>query len=67
VPLSRSEFLASLIEAVPETQPVVEEHLVDMDSELQLHLLMADLRRLAIATFEQGDVELLNLGTFYPR
>jgi hypothetical protein len=42
VPLSRSEFLASLLETVPEAQPVVEEHLVDMGGELLLHLLMAD-------------------------
>jgi len=59
VALSASEFLASLTEAVPEAQPVVEEHLADQAGELLLHLLMGDLRRLAITTFEQGDADLL--------
>ncbi len=37
---------------------MVDEHLRDQDGELLLHLLVADLRRFAIATFESGDEDL---------
>lgn len=59
MPLSGSEFVASLAAAVPETEPLVAEHLLDQEGELLLHLLMADLRRLAVATFEHGEADLL--------
>ncbi len=58
VPLSRTAFVASLIEAAPEVQPVVDENLRDQDGQLLLHLLVADVRRFSIATFESGDEDL---------
>jgi hypothetical protein len=59
MPISEPQFVASVVAAVPEAQQVVEKHLVDQEGELLLHLLMADLMRLAIASFEQGDADLL--------
>ena len=38
---------------------MVEEHVADQGGELLLHLLMGDLRRLAIAAFDRGDGDLL--------
>lgn len=46
---------ADLIERVaalgPRVRPIVEEHLATYDGEVLLHVLMADLRRWAVATF----------------
>jgi hypothetical protein len=47
-------FVDLLTERVPEAVPTVREHLADNDGDLLLHLLLADLRRLAVAWFDQG-------------
>jgi hypothetical protein len=57
--MTQSDFVASLVAAVPDTQPIVDEHLRDYDGSVLLHLLVADVRRFAIASFEQGETERL--------
>lgn len=49
-------FVDLVVARVPEAVPTVREHLADNDGELLLHLLMADLRRLAVNWFDQGSV-----------
>ena len=51
--------MASLLAACPETQPIVDEHLADFEEDTLLHLLIADVRRFAIASFEAGDAGVL--------
>ena len=52
------DFLDALATDVPETRPVVDEHVEDNDG-LLLHLLTADLRRYAIRTFDAGQTDVL--------
>jgi hypothetical protein len=54
--MTKEHFLSALASEVPETQPIVREHLKDHD-ELLLHLLTADLRRYAIEAFRSGRSE----------
>ncbi|HUF97653.1 MAG TPA: hypothetical protein VMM60_05940 [Ilumatobacter sp.] len=54
--VSSNAFLAELSSAVPESQELVAEHLA-FHEELLLHLLIADLRRMAIAMFEQDELD----------
>lgn len=56
MPVSPHGFLEDLLREVPEAEVVVEDHLAYYD-ELLLHLLVADIRRLAIAMFERGQSE----------
>ena len=56
--ISSQEFLAELSFSVPESQELVAEHL-DYHEGLLLHVLMADLRRMAIAMFESGEYDSL--------
>lgn len=49
--VTTSEFVTALAARVPETNAAVNEHLVDHEGELLLHLAMGDLRRLAIDWF----------------
>jgi hypothetical protein len=49
VQVTQETFVQELLQAVPEARPTVDEHLHDND-ELLLHLLMADLKRLAVST-----------------
>lgn len=58
VSVSPQEFLAELSSVVPESQELVAEHL-EFYEELLLHILVADLRRMALAMFEQGEMERL--------
>jgi hypothetical protein len=58
MPVSSHEFLAELSLHVPESQELVAEHLEDYE-ELLLHVLMGDLRRMAIAMFERGESDSL--------
>ena len=51
--LTATDLLDTLAAEVPETQPVVGQHLQD-NGGLLLHLLTADLRRYAIQSFEAG-------------
>lgn len=60
MPLTPSEFLTALTSQVPETAGTLREHLEDQEGELLLHLLTADLRRLAITWFEEGQTECLD-------
>jgi hypothetical protein len=48
-------FVDEVVSTVPEAAPVVDENFRDYDGELLLHLLVADLRRFAIAAFDAGD------------
>lgn len=59
VALTASDFLDMLAKQVPETHPVVREHLDDNDG-LLLHVLTADLRRHAIQAFEAGRSDVLS-------
>lgn len=54
MPLTSSEFVTALTAEVPETSGTVCEHFADQEGELLLHLLTADLRRLAIDWFRTG-------------
>jgi hypothetical protein len=55
--MNSSEFVGRVTDRVPEAGATVHEHLEDNEGELLLHLLMADLRRLAVAWFEDGALE----------
>lgn len=55
VTIGPSEFLAGVRETNPQLDAVVAEHLADHDGEVLLHLLVADLRRLAHAAHVSGD------------
>lgn len=57
--MTEREFVARLSTVCPETQPIVDEHLADFDNEILLHVLIADVRRFAIASFEGEHIELL--------
>lgn len=59
VAMTEREFVARLSTVCPETQPIVDEHLADFDNEILLHVLIADVRRFAIASFEGEHIELL--------
>lgn len=56
VAMTEATFIQDLLEAVPEARATVDEHLHDYD-ELLLHLLMADLLRLAVTAFQRADQE----------
>ncbi len=55
VPITEADFVDRLVEAVPETQALVEEHRCYYGGDLLLPHLMADLRRFIIGVFQQGD------------
>ena len=57
--MTPDDFVAALRELGPGPRSVVDVHLRD-HGEVLLHLLAADLRRLLLISFEQGDDELLN-------
>ena len=54
--IDRDGLLRILADAVPESGPLVAEHLADND-ELLLHLLMSDLLRLTVSMFDEGNLE----------
>ena len=54
VPMTQENFAHELVAAVPVAQVTVDEHLRDND-ELLLHLLMADLLRLAVDAYRAND------------
>lgn len=56
--ISSEDFLAELSRTVPESDELVADHLNDYE-DLLLHLLVADLRRMAIAAFERGGTDSL--------
>ena len=55
--LTASEFVTSLRADVPETNDTINDHLADQEGELLLHVLTADLRRLAIDWFRTGRID----------
>lgn len=57
--LTASQFVSRLTSAVPESSTTLREHLADHEGELLLHLLTADLRRLALGWFEVGRTDAL--------
>lgn len=57
--MTADEFVAHLLARCPETQPIVTEHLADFENEILLHLLIADVRRFAIAAFVDDEIDLL--------
>ncbi len=57
--LTTPEFVVSLTARMPETTVTINEHLADQDGELLLHLLMGDLRLLAIDWFRTGQTDAL--------
>ncbi|MDP8961347.1 MAG: hypothetical protein M3N32_07030 [Actinomycetota bacterium] len=52
--LTEDEFVRALVEAIPEVQPILDEHLADND-ELLLHPFVARVRDFAIAAFDNGN------------
>ncbi|RFA12254.1 hypothetical protein B7R22_16635 [Subtercola boreus] len=54
---TKANFVDQLVEAVPESESTVVEHL-DYFDELLLHLLMADLLRFATASFANGRTDI---------
>jgi hypothetical protein len=56
--MTADDFVAALLNDVPEVQPIVREHMEDND-ELLLHLLTAGLRRYAMQAFDSGDSDAL--------
>ncbi len=50
-------FVEDLVRDCPECVPIIEEHLRDFDGEVLLHLVVADVLRLAIAMFERHNTE----------
>ena len=60
MPITKERFIDDLVRECPEARPVVEEHLQD-HGEILLHLVAADVLRLAIAMFNAGETEALNL------
>lgn len=57
--LTSPEFVSRLRSGVPECSTTLREHLDEQEGELLLHLLVADLRRLALAWFEEGRTDAL--------
>lgn len=57
--LTAAQFVSRLTSRVPESSTTVREHLDEQEGELLLHLLVADLRRLALAWFEDGSTDAL--------
>lgn len=54
---TKEQFVDQLLDAAPEVQPLVDEHLADFD-EVLLHLLIARVRDMAIAAFDGGNRQL---------
>jgi hypothetical protein len=57
--MTKERFIDDLVRECPEARPVVEEHLQD-HGEILLHLVAADLLRLAVAMFEADETDALN-------
>jgi hypothetical protein len=60
VPLTTEQFVELLRRGCPEAAPLIDEHLLGFDGEILLHLLVADVRRLALAFFEARDIRALD-------
>ncbi|KRB75113.1 hypothetical protein ASE01_17290 [Nocardioides sp. Root190] len=57
--LTAPEFVSRLSSRVPESSATLREHLDEQEGELLLHLLVGDLRRLALAWFGEGKTDAL--------
>jgi hypothetical protein len=53
--VTEATFADQLVAEVPEARAVVDEHLLDQDGELLLHLLMSDLLRFVVQKFHGGE------------
>ena len=60
MPLTKEQFVEQLGRDFPESDPIIEEHRRDMDGEVLLHLLAADVLRLAIELFEANEIDTLD-------
>jgi hypothetical protein len=58
--LTREQFVEQLRRDCPELDSIIDEHLGDFDGEVLLHLLVADVLRLAIELFEAHEIEALD-------
>ena len=58
--LSKEQFVVQLRRDFPESHSTIEEHRRDFDGEVLLHLLVADVLRLAIDLFETHQTEALD-------
>jgi hypothetical protein len=59
-PMSNADFVDALVARVPAARALVDEHLDDQFGELLIHMLMADVSRLALSAFQQGDASTAN-------
>lgn len=59
MPMTEADFIATLRSEVPEAETTVREHLEDNEGGILLHLLIADLRRLAIDAYNSHRPEVL--------
>lgn len=57
--LTKDAFVVALLDAVPESQPIVTEHWDDHDGDVPLHLLMGDVRRLSEDAWRREDHALM--------
>lgn len=57
--MTKEQFVADLVRECPEALPLVDEHVRD-HGEILLHLVAADVLRLATAMFNAGATEALN-------
>jgi hypothetical protein len=60
VAITPVEFVRLLTQSRPATGTLVAEHLSDTDSELLLHLLIADVRRFSVERFEADNTGALH-------
>ena len=60
MPVTKQRFVEDLVRDCDEARPIVEEHLRDFEGEVLLHLLVADVLRLAIALFEANEIAALD-------
>ncbi|MEW6153554.1 MAG: hypothetical protein AB1673_06145 [Actinomycetota bacterium] len=57
--MTEADFVRSLVDEAPEIRDLIDVHLRDQSGELLLHLLVADVRRVAVDAFQRGDGDLL--------
>lgn len=56
--IAHNTFVDDLAAAVPEAAETVRDHLDDQDGQLLIHILMADLLRLTLRVFDEGQTDL---------
>jgi len=56
--ITDDSFVDELVAVLPEAVETVRDHLGDQEGELLIHLLMADLQRLTVRVFREGQDDL---------